>query len=258
MNNVIKFHSCHPSNKNNNYSPVATKDYMPEWFVKKEKYKKNKHTGLYELTFKNVNGTYSMDRVKSWKACPAVLDTFLSGYYLLTPCDIEIVKNDLDGNHPPYSVNLPEEWSVRPEGGFCNMRGYEEGFPSPHGYEELHFRWFSNWSFQVAEGYTTLCTHPLNLNNLPFRTIGGFIDCSSKFVGPGNLPFFIQKDWQGVIPAGTPYMQIIPIKNETWSSEIIHYSDEEIIDHFSKKEKMDQLTHKNRYKEDYWLKKHYE
>lgn len=269
MNNIIKFHSRHPSNINNKYEPVSVKEYMPDWYTKKEKYKKNKHTGLYELAFKNVGSSYSMGRVHTWKSCPAILDTFMSGYYLLTPCDVEIIKNDGGNTSSPYSVNLPEEWSKAlssydtktsgaSHGGFCNVRGYEEGFPTPYGYEELHFRWFPNWSFQVPEGYTTLCTHPLNLNNLPFRTIGGFIDCSSEFVGPGNIPFFIEKNWHGLIPAGTPYMQVIPIKNESWSSETIHYSKEEMIDHFNKKEKLNQLIHINKYKQDYWLRKEYQ
>ena len=54
---------------------------------------------------------------------------------------------------------------------------------------------------------------PINRFDLPFLSISGFIDCNYGFSLAGNMPFFIKKGFEGVIPAGTPYMQIIPIKN---------------------------------------------
>jgi hypothetical protein len=41
---------------------------------------------------------------------------------------------------------------------------------------------------------------------------------SDKYSTSGNIPFFIKEDFVGVIPAGTPFAQIIPIKRSDWSS----------------------------------------
>jgi hypothetical protein len=41
---------------------------------------------------------------------------------------------------------------------------------------------------------------------------------SDKYSTSGNIPFFIKEDFVGVIPAGTPFAQIIPIKRATWRS----------------------------------------
>jgi hypothetical protein len=48
----------------------------------------------------------------------------------------------------------------------------------------------------------------------------GIID-NDKVHLPGTMPFFILEGWTGVIPAGTPYAQIIPFKREDWKSEIV-------------------------------------
>ena len=37
---------------------------------------------------------------------------------------------------------------------------------------------------------------------------------------PGTMPFFILRGVTGVLPAGTPYAQIIPFKREHWISEV--------------------------------------
>jgi hypothetical protein len=36
----------------------------------------------------------------------------------------------------------------------------------------------------------------------------------------GTFPFFIPEGWEGTLPAGTPYMQVLPFKRENWEHEI--------------------------------------
>jgi hypothetical protein len=36
----------------------------------------------------------------------------------------------------------------------------------------------------------------------------------------GSFPFFIIEGWEGTIPAGTPYLQILPFKRENWEHEL--------------------------------------
>jgi len=53
--------------------------------------------------------------------------------------------------------------------------------------------------------------------DLPFQTLSGIVDCD---VHPNSVfvPFFLKKDFEGIIPAGTPIMQLLPFKRESWES----------------------------------------
>jgi hypothetical protein len=37
---------------------------------------------------------------------------------------------------------------------------------------------------------------------------------------PVNFPFFIRKDFEGIIPAGTPIAQAIPFKRTDWEMSV--------------------------------------
>jgi len=88
--------------------------------------------------------------------------------------------------------------------------------PRPAGHLRNHLVWTSNWAWKTPKGYSMLVTHPLNGWHLPFTTMSAIID-SDKFNGPGNIPFFLKKDFEGIIPKGTPYAQLIPIKRKKWT-----------------------------------------
>jgi hypothetical protein len=55
---------------------------------------------------------------------------------------------------------------------------------------------------------------------LPFLTTSGIID-NDKVHFPGSMPFFVREGFTGVIPAGTPFVQMLPFKREDWESEIV-------------------------------------
>jgi hypothetical protein len=54
---------------------------------------------------------------------------------------------------------------------------------------------------------------------LPFFTLSGVTD-TDTWGGSDVLNFALKKDFEGVIPAGTPIVQIIPFRRETWDFEI--------------------------------------
>jgi hypothetical protein len=93
-------------------------------------------------------------------------------------------------------------------------------FVHPQGYYKEHFAWYPDWAIELPEGYSALYTTPFNRFDLPFLMTTGIVD-NDKINLPGTMPFFIIKGFEGVIPAGTPYAQIIPFKREDWDSDII-------------------------------------
>lgn len=259
--NKIKFHSFHSANKNNmQYKPAPVKNHIPKWFLEKDKFRKNAD-GSYQIVSFVKNGETINHKYPTWKSCPALLDVFTSGYYLLTPCDIEVVDNKKNSDSDaPLLLNFSDEWK-NPEFGppICQPRGIEDGLPYPEEYHNYTYTWILNWFTQVPEGYTVFFTHPINIENLPFKTISGFIDSANILLGTGRFPFYVKKNWKGIIPAGTPFAQVIPMKNESWESEIVEHTVEEM---FSMRKQMQEEYRVGNaltpYKDLDWLKKHYE
>ena len=139
------------------------------------------------------------------------MDGFSTGYVLLTPCDIQFFK---DGNGK-IDVKVVDEKHKD----FCTKRPPMPQFEHPKGFYKEHFAWQSEWSLGLPEGYSSLFMTPMNRFDLPFMNTTGVVD-SDKVELIGSLPFFIAQDWEGTIPAGTPYVQILPFKRENWENEV--------------------------------------
>jgi hypothetical protein len=191
--------------KDSRYSPIASiHKNIPDWYRDGDRF------------YKDQNGEYFKDpviggRMPTWKACPAIYDTFTTGYVYRTPCDIEF---SLFGGKV-FAKVLDSRYDF-----FLQSRPSMPGFPTPYGYHEDHFAWFPDWACSVPEGYSVLYSQPFNRYDLPFVTTEGIID-NDKISLPGSMPFFIRKEWEGVIPAGTPFAQLLPFKREDWESKIV-------------------------------------
>jgi hypothetical protein len=203
--NKIKFVSNRPwLNQESVSKPEPYIKEIPSWYREADRYVKDS-SGSFHIG-------YDGGKIPTWKACPALLDIFSSGYVLKTPCDIEFF---LDENEK-ISVKVKDSDKID----FCTPRAPLTEFVHPQGYYEDHFAWWPDWAVELPEGYSALYTNPLNRFDLPFLMTSGIID-NDKVKLPGTMPFFIVKGFSGTIPAGTPYAQIFPFKREDWESEIV-------------------------------------
>lgn len=182
---------------------------IPDWYRDADRFAINPMTGkAWEMP--NGGG-----KIPTWKACPAVYDIMGSGYMYKTPCDIEFFE-DASGQ---IQVKVLDEKNKD----FIQERMPMPQFKHPMGYHEKHFAWWADWAVELPEGYSALYTQPFNRFELPFLTTSGIID-NDKVHLPGTMPFFIAKGFTGVLPAGTPYAQILPFKRENWEAEIVAQS----------------------------------
>lgn len=214
MNKIINFIANKTWLKEDyDYRPEAYKKNMPDWYKKAHRYMINPVTNK-PITQKN--GDYAL----SWKSCPALMDTFMSGYILKTPCDIT------------FFINNDEKIDCKIEDAkyqsFCTKRAPMEEFNHPIGYYKEHFAWLGEWGIESPEGYSVLYMTPANMFDLPFMNTVGIID-GDKLSMPGSLPFFIIEGWTGTIPAGTPYLHIIPFKRDSWDSKLIFPDKKDIV-----------------------------
>jgi hypothetical protein len=179
--------------------PQPAKKFIPQWFknVPSPYNLTPEFNSMGQITNKNV------------KLCMPFVDSLTSGYILSAWCDIYIKREN--GAISYFYSEGPEVMKVR-------EKSHVEVNSS---YEPLEFVWKLHWGFRLPKGYSMLVTHPFNRYDLPFITLTGIMD-SDNFdivtnVG-GNVAFFLQKDFEGIIPAGTPLMQLLPIKRGKWQS----------------------------------------
>jgi hypothetical protein len=95
------------------------------------------------------------------------------------------------------------------------------GMPVPIGCSPEQFAWAPTYGFEVPLSHSVLVTHPLNRFDLPFITTSGIMETKSMSVSAGQVPFFVKKGFDGFIPKGTPFAQVIPFKREDWESEFL-------------------------------------
>ena len=238
--NKIRFHSNRRYNDySENFNPIPTKNNIPNWYLSAKKYEIDEKSGDNLLN-------YDGGKLPSFKACPALLDIFTSGYLYVTPCDLKFSLKD----------GVPFVETQKGFEDFCSERPEMKEFKEPYGHHKKHFHWYPNWAPSLPEGYSALYISPLNRFDLPFTTVAGIID-NDRMDTPGLMPFFLKKDFEGIIPAGTPYIQIIPFKREDWQMEIKKYNTQEIYERHIFQSNKYRVKNGGAYKKNTWSKKKY-
>lgn len=228
MKNIFKFIS------DNQFMPniAPAKQYIPKWYKDAEPF--------FGGTPK-INGIASPN--STVKNCIPILDSFTTGYMIELWTDVEISKT---------SDGVKITWLAPPDPIKQRDGQVTATYPAPYGYEDRgHFVWINPWYMKLPKGYSALITHPLNRYDLPFITATGIVDLDEGIGPDSNIPFFINKDFEGIIPNGTPIMQIIPFKREKWNSK----KTDEIKNLIDKNKYNSLRTHNGYYKKNLWSKK---
>jgi hypothetical protein len=227
--------------------PIPAKINIPEW------YKKLEHTVLN----------------KTIKGCMPFLDTLTSGYLLKIPQDFhvrhnvdnknekgEIVKDSFQtfGLHDQSQILHAK--SINLNSGFdIHSIKQVEGSPFIEKNKNLPFYKILNpWKIKTPKGYSCLFVPPLNNSDDRFSIIPGIVD-TDTFPNEINFPIIINGDkypvLETIIKKGTPYVQIIPFKRDSWKMLIKSKKQKEI----QNSRVFYGLKILNIYKEKYWNKK---
>lgn len=183
MNKKIEFHSVDIGVEINHPKPSSR--FIPDWF--------KKLPGVAE----------KLDTVKK---CMPFLDAMTSGYTIVLAADVYF---DADGVQ-----QISKHASV------TNHAASQVGeIPLPKEYSKQPYKWTNFFVVKTPKGYSTMFTHPVNRIDLPFYTLTGVVETDS-FGLAVNFPFFIKKDFVGVIPAGTPIAQAVPFKRTNWKHTV--------------------------------------
>ena len=185
------------------YCPVPASKIIPEWYKNLESYigeeKKPNGTGGTNITAKR---------------CMPIFDAITSGYIILTHTDLWVSQRpDENGKMQPAY-----EW---PNFGALGHHAKEQlpDHPDGAGHEFIYPKWRNAWAIATPPGYSTLFISPLH-RETPIMVFPGVVD-TDTYNAPVNFPFVLRDSkMDGLIPAGTPIMQVIPFKREEWQMEI--------------------------------------
>lgn len=189
--------------------------------------------------FKNIDPV--IENNMTIKRCVPVLDAFTTGYIFKTSADVfydNETKRFID-NGISDTVTYHKDFQL-------------DGWSFDENVEPHPYKWINKFHLKTPKGYSTLFTHPLNRGDLPFITMSSVVD-TDRFPLSVQFPFFIKKGFHGLIPAGTPIIQAIPIKRENWESD---YGNEE--ESYEYKDMWKWLEPPMaKYKREFWNRKNY-
>jgi hypothetical protein len=170
----------------------------PEWF-------KNMHP--YRNNVKGVDD--NSDPNSTIKKCMPVFDCMTAGYYIPLICDVW-VENDQENLNFKWSMDDIQIVSAH------NKEGYNL-YPIPDGYMSIAFKWINPWIINTNKNYSCLFTHPMHYDDLPFKCLPAIVD-TDKHPTEIHFIFFLKKGFRGLIPKGTPIIQVIPFKRQKFKA----------------------------------------
>lgn len=217
--------------------PVPAINSIPDWYKSTPLTINGKKPGF-------SSGADNIDINTTIKGCSPFLDAFSYGYMWTLPVDIEITKLnnesvfkwrvdiDLISAHDPKQVGNMPSFVEETDGNI--------------------YKWLMPFGIKTPKGYSTLFTHPLNRNELPFRVMSGIVDTDTYHV-PVNFPFkLIEFNEEKIfIEKGTPLCQIIPFKRDDWQSSMHKYDESFTMSNFFKVNSKIVRAYKNIF----WVKK---
>lgn len=179
--------------------PRPARNYIPDWYVNIDRHLNNKPQSTLEQTSKSV------------KTCVPFLDSMTSGYTIELWTDIQIHQT------PDGPMIIPAAW---PNPTTMRHAPQNETIPVPMGCGPHHLTWLVPFHFQTPPGYSLMFQHPHNRFDLPFVSLSGVVDADAEGgITKGNFPFFLKEGFEGIIPVGTPLLQVTPFRRERWLAE---------------------------------------
>ena len=184
---------CDPQLEPHLPRPVPARSALPDW--------------LRDMPAKAHSEIHGRD-IRTVKQCPPFVDAMAYGAMMLLPCDIAVDRGRFswDWNIPePATAGHPRSpLSFHPAAQFPNA-------PFSSG-AQAALKFNSFWTIELEEGWSLFATHPVNRDELPFRTMSGLVDADRFHDGGINFPaVWIRAEFSGVLEKGTPVAQCFAV-----------------------------------------------
>jgi hypothetical protein len=194
--------------------PIPVKLNIPKWF-------------------KDLQHTPENNNIKG---CVPFLETLTTGYLLKIPQAIKIYFNTINPhtNKPDVFLKINQNYSNEIAMAYgVNLLGHGsrghppeqlKGCPYIETNKNLSFVKIINpWKIITPPGYSCLFLPPLNNTDDRFFIIPGIVH-TDQFPAEVNFPIVVNGDkyptLETILERGTPYVQVIPFKRESWKMKI--------------------------------------
>ena len=217
------------------YTPGPANKFIPDWY-------KNAKSYLDDQKKPNSKQAYT-----TIKRCMPVFDSMTAGYMIVLDRDMYCEKTE-DG---PYFHWRTESAISNPDNILTQHEFFQvQKHPENNLGHQLKIE--NPWVIKTEPGYSCLIIPPLHRDNV-LIILPGIVDTDSYYEQI-NLPFNLKdKDFDGLIEAGTPIAQVIPFKREAYEMEIVPLD--------KKRSLRNQKTIASRlfdsYRNTYWTRKEY-
>lgn len=156
------------------------------------------------------------DEIRTVKHCPPFVDAMGFGFIVPLAADVRVDQGRFEwawepppsslGRYPrsPLGIHLKEQLTGAP---FADQ-------------EFAAIKFTNFWTIETEPGYSLLACHPFNREELPFRTLTGVVDTDRYKDGCIQFPaLWLEPDYSGTLPAGTPIAQCIPVQRDVLDLE---------------------------------------
>jgi hypothetical protein len=204
-NNKIVFYPFSEESEQFAPPPIAATRAVPLWYKKQPG------------SFNEPQVLAMGDSGSTIKRCMPIFDSMTAGYLILAPCDIYVDARD------------PEKLVYSVPNALGKIRSVIFSVHSPDQYREYPIdssvyhkdllRIHPLWSMKTSKGHSSLILQPQHPDKTPLFAFSGIVD-TDTFLTDGHFSFLVEKDFNGIIKQGTPLVQAIPFRRESWESEI--------------------------------------
>jgi hypothetical protein len=209
------------------FKPKPSIECIPEWYKTVQSYMTD------DLQKKPTGNGMTTGTIKK---CMPVFDSITSGYIIPTYSDVYVSQKKVPygdltalentGESIPLTDKQIEEkglaktypWYEWPLHGLISFHpiGQAPNHPHRNGHEVSYPKWMNPWAIKTPPGYSTLFIQPVHRESV-FTILPGIVD-TDKYDAPINFPFVLNDvSYEGTIPAGTPMVQVIPFKRDSWT-----------------------------------------
>ena len=211
--------------------PTPTSKMLPQWYKDIESYLPESKKEVME---KDGN------KQSTIKKCVPVFDSLTAGYFFVTGADLEITQ---ENGIPLFTWACLDMIKFHPLQQLSNYPG-----AGPHAVPKLN----NSWGYKTPKGYSCLFIPPMNRDN-EIVVLPAIVD-TDTFNHPVNFPFLLKNpNYEGLIPKGTPIVQIIPFKRDGWRNKVIQKD-------FKARSKIEYILNsvfRDGYRNNFWQKKEY-
>lgn len=192
------------------FLPRPASENIPDWYVQMQSYGGYGRHGHDVSTGVKKVFEGSGEANATIKKCVPVLDAMTAGYILVTPGDIWVQYPDNE-NEPIF---ITRGW-FKVSGHQNGQAGKHPNVPTGRDIPKIN----NPWIIQTPPGYSCLIVPPMHNPNGYFECLPGIVD-TDTYVSEINFPFNLKDPkFSGLIPAGTPMVQVIPFKRDPWKME---------------------------------------